>query len=252
MFALSKREEKSQRVLCILATQGTGMWVCSSANPIQPRPLQWDAEKNDYLVKKKWHFVSHLKANLKIYCRGLILFFPKDLFSSSKTVYIRRRCSGCGRRLKERGVRRCRKKPSSSWCTKPVRPVVFHLQRFLGLLFSSGRLFIDNALQFLQLLHKKLTAKFWKSIGKFSSKVGNKTNVLFYNKPLNYLMTSSVALWMMHYSGESRTSHCKVSHRVDTWYRAMPVPDLLCPPTTKLGQSDSFNRTWPLFTLHFL
>lgn len=65
--------------------------------------------------------------------------------------------------------------------------------RFHGLLFSCGRLFVDNALQFLQLLLKKLIAIFLQSRGKFSSKGGNKTNVLFYNKPLNYLRTSSEA-----------------------------------------------------------
>lgn len=144
--------------------------------------------------------------------------------------------------------------PSSSWCTKPVWPVVFHLQRFMGLLFSSGRLFIDNPLQLLKLLHKKSTAKFWQSMGKFSSKVCNKINVLFYNKPLNYLMTSSVVLWMMD-ALQQRIQNIPLQdesprgHLIQSNAYTRPATSSSHLSSANLN---SFNRTRPLFTLHFL
>lgn len=182
-------------------------------------------------------FRQSLKANLKIYCRYLICVFQKTFSCPIKlSTY------GGGTLVVDEvgGMRseEMQKEAQFFMMFKACLACSLPSTEISGPAVFIWRLCIDNALQFLKLLHKKSNAKFWQSIGKFSSKVCNKTNVLFYNKPLNYLMTSSIVFWMMHYSWEFRTSHCKVSHWVDTWYRAMPVPDLLCPPTTKLSQSE--------------
>lgn len=86
----------------------------------------------------------------------LIFFFPETLFLFSEMVNVIKRSSTWGQRLKEQGVRRCRRRNRwflmriQIWSTYRLASA----ERLLSLLFSSGRLFIHDVLHFSTLVHK--------------------------------------------------------------------------------------------------
>lgn len=100
---------------------------------------------------------------------------------SSTAVYIVRRCSAWGQRLKESGRRGRRKKcrcfESAQICSACS---LTSAERPLGLLLSSGRPFVHDLLRLPMLLHKTLTPQVFDNLQMtFSSKGASKTKQVF-------------------------------------------------------------------------